>query len=676
MAETLTKPDHPEHFDVHHESGEALMCMSSGGECRVLVEVMAGYSPEEEQQLIESTTSALQAIERFTDGRAANIFTGLHIKIGEDVAEGGAKADAEENQVLLNGRKMLLSVAEMKQVSGAYSDEELAGFPDEHRPGGALEYTLVHEIGHILDGQTKTGEAYHRVAASESPTKYGREADEWHSDNKDHEAFAEGFAHAVYGIPVSETMEAIVRETIDARVQEIAESQVHVDIESQIRLGTPRTLGEALQSLERKPDTRDRTTILVGNKEISDHAVTIVDASDQGFVRVSMQLSGEGSRRQIAFSEAATRLGITEGADSIQMLPSYGVARPSSERGLSDAQAAQYNGYTVRLGRGGALFNGLVQIDMPTSSEAPTDPVSAQEDIDKILSEFFGVEGGLNPLSPETEKSIKESFYRGHHKLGEEPLTAEQQSEIDSMTQAEVSDGHLEFVSPGKSREYEEKYGEYAVFHGTHELEDAVSMVRAGVLSILERSQRGVRGSFTSPGEDLETGVAKSVCTRTVTEAGVTGQNAEQDYRTSGFVFIFSPDVLDRTDWYAYPKDQYGAINGEGRQSPDEMFQQHNESGSPFDNEQIFDAGIRPELIAGIGCSDPKMRAELIGALRSAGMETVHGIPVESFVVAVEKTSDLIDVTHRRPPRSNTPQDIMIISQDIKEPVEQDPTQF
>lgn len=231
MTETLNKLDHPGHFDVHHENGEALMCMSSGGECRVLVEVMEGYTPEEEQQLIASTTSALEAIDQYTGGKAADIFTGLHIKIGEDVAEGGAKAVAEENQVLLNGRKMLLSVAEMRQVSGTYSDEELAGFPDEQRPGGALEYTLVHEIGHVLDGQTKTGEAYHRVAASESPTKYGQEADEWHSDNKDHEAFAEGFAHAIYGMPVSETMEATVRETIDTRVQEIAESQASASAE-------------------------------------------------------------------------------------------------------------------------------------------------------------------------------------------------------------------------------------------------------------------------------------------------------------------------------------------------------------------------------------------------------------------------------------------------------------
>lgn len=225
MTETLSKHEQPEHFEVHHENGEALMCLSSGGECRVLVEVVSGYSPEEEQQLIASTAGALEAIDRFTNGKAADIFAGLHIKVGEDLIDGGARAYAEHNSVLLNGRKMLMSVAEMRQASGAYSDEELAGFPDERRPGGALEYTLVHEIGHILDGQAQSGESYHRVAATESPTAYGRDPDQWHSDNKDHEAFAEGFAHAVYDMPVSEAMEATVRETVATRAREVASQE-------------------------------------------------------------------------------------------------------------------------------------------------------------------------------------------------------------------------------------------------------------------------------------------------------------------------------------------------------------------------------------------------------------------------------------------------------------------
>ncbi len=225
MTEILTRPDQPEHFEVHHENGEALMCLSSGGDCRVLVEVMSGYTPEEEQQLIQSTTGALEAINRFTDGKAGDIFAGLHIKIGEDDTDGGAEAITEENKILLNGRKMLLSIAEIRQASGAYGNDELVNFPDEQRSGGALEYTLAREMGHILDAQTKTGKAYHRVANSESPTKYGREFDRWNNDNKDHEAFGEGFAHLVWGMPVSQEMETSVGGTINARLQEITENQ-------------------------------------------------------------------------------------------------------------------------------------------------------------------------------------------------------------------------------------------------------------------------------------------------------------------------------------------------------------------------------------------------------------------------------------------------------------------
>lgn len=220
MTEVLNKPNEPEHFETHHENGEALVCLTSSGECRILVEVAESYTPDEEQQIITSTTSALEAIDQFTGGKAGDIFKGLHIKIGEDISSGGGKALAEDNTVLLNGRKMLLSVAEMREVSGAYDKDELSSFPDEHRKGGALEYTLVHEIGHILDGQTQGGEAYHRIVASESPTKYGSEFDEWNDENKDHEAFAEGFAHLVWDMPVSETMQATVRNTIDTRLQE------------------------------------------------------------------------------------------------------------------------------------------------------------------------------------------------------------------------------------------------------------------------------------------------------------------------------------------------------------------------------------------------------------------------------------------------------------------------
>ena len=224
MTETLAKSEFPEHFDVHHENNEALMCLSSGGECRVLAEIKSaefGYTPEEERRLLQASVEALGAIDHLADGKATDLFAGLHIIIGEDLAGGGAVAQAEKNEVLVNGRKTLLTLDEMKDVSGAYDKTELTDFPKEQQPDGGLKYTLVHEIGHILDGRTQAGTPYQRVAQEESPTRYGREPDEW-SNDKRHEAFAEGFAHMAWGMPVSDAMQSAVRKTIQARLQELS----------------------------------------------------------------------------------------------------------------------------------------------------------------------------------------------------------------------------------------------------------------------------------------------------------------------------------------------------------------------------------------------------------------------------------------------------------------------
>lgn len=121
----------------------------------------------------------------------------------------------------MNGRKTLLTLDEMKDVSGAYDKTELTDFPKEQQPDGGLKYTLVHEIGHILDGRTQTDTPYQRVDQEESPTRYGREPDEW-SNDKRHEAFAEGFAHMAWGMPVSDAMQSAVRKTIQARLQELS----------------------------------------------------------------------------------------------------------------------------------------------------------------------------------------------------------------------------------------------------------------------------------------------------------------------------------------------------------------------------------------------------------------------------------------------------------------------
>lgn len=219
MEEILSRLADPAHFEEYHqENSEIMLCTAKDGECRILAEIAADYSPEQQQQFVELVTASLEAIDRFVGGHAADIFAGLHIKVGENLVDGGAKAYAEENRVFLNGQKMLLSVIAMREVSGAYTDSELCDFPGLDQPGGALRYTLVHELGHILDGQTKAGRPYHRIDPGESPTGYGR------TDENGTEAFAEGFAHAVYDMQVSERMQEVVRATCDARLREVTDT--------------------------------------------------------------------------------------------------------------------------------------------------------------------------------------------------------------------------------------------------------------------------------------------------------------------------------------------------------------------------------------------------------------------------------------------------------------------
>jgi hypothetical protein len=231
MTEILTQPNDVAHFQEHHQDdGKTAVCMGEHeGECSVATEVRGDYSEEERQQLITSVEQSLRAIDEFTGGEASKLFAGLHIVVGQDFTdmknndgkqiEGlrGGEAVSRENRVLLNGRDLLMSFAKLREtVPDGYADVGQSDALDESAPGSALQYVLVHEIGHILDELTKAGDPMHRVPASESPTKYGREPDE-HSSEKDHEAFAEGFAHMVWGMPVSDAMKTAVEETLTAR---------------------------------------------------------------------------------------------------------------------------------------------------------------------------------------------------------------------------------------------------------------------------------------------------------------------------------------------------------------------------------------------------------------------------------------------------------------------------
>ena len=166
------------------------------------------------------------------------------------------------------------------------------------------------------------------------------------------------------------------------------------------------------------------------------------------------------------------------------------------------------------------------------------------------------------------------------------------------------------------------------------------------------------------------------------------------------------PELYDRTDWYAYESDQYGATDSrfEGRPSPEEVLEGQRTRGFMSGNEQMFRTGISSEAFKAIVCEDnpdirrqigdalqlssedidelwdegpDKVRAalasrgveqvglcsvqellssdariQMIDKLHEAGITEVNGVPVEKFVVSAKTVDDFIDISHGRTPRS------------------------
>lgn len=215
--ETLS--ENKQHFEVHHENNEILVCMQQDGHCAILVE--SNGTPEEQRTVERATERAFKRLNDMFGGRFAEVAGGLHVQIGDGLTESGGETVHGENKIVFDRQKMLLSLADAEQFlpdvldpgdwTSVMSPEEAA------QPGSCLEYNIIHEVGHLLAQDEDDESSYRRVSSSESPTKYGRQPDRF-SDKKDHEAFAECFTYVAYGQPVSEVAQAAVDKLIKERL--------------------------------------------------------------------------------------------------------------------------------------------------------------------------------------------------------------------------------------------------------------------------------------------------------------------------------------------------------------------------------------------------------------------------------------------------------------------------
>ncbi len=209
--------NHP-HIESHHEGNEALFCLVHDGECGVTVEVHA--NPEEQKFLEQGLHEAISHLDVYFDGKFAELCKGLEIEVGDGLTDGGGEAFGEENKIVLDRQKMLMSVSDedklLAELGFADEGDRLRALPPELHGMSAAVYELVHEVGHIVEERADlhlpAEERLKRASnmAYLSPTNLYKQ-----DPNRPQEAFAEAFAYKVFGKKINEELGAIVDRTIE-----------------------------------------------------------------------------------------------------------------------------------------------------------------------------------------------------------------------------------------------------------------------------------------------------------------------------------------------------------------------------------------------------------------------------------------------------------------------------
>lgn len=452
---------------------------------------------------------------------------------------------------------------------------------------------------------------------------------------------------------------------------------------------------------------RAREAILSDSQHLENQEISFIDARDEGFMGANFKLTSE------QFGSVSKHL--EEMGQSGELTVSNGEIRYKSVDGqgdffVSEAYELTHDGLTIRVAKPGYGYGrevraavGLVSIEIPYTDDQQLTAEEMEARVNDVLINLLGVPEGLAKPTPEAESQYKEARYRWHHRLPLGPPTPEQSAEAAKLERREVFPDYHTIVSEGKHHEYEAEHGEFAIFHGVGSGDRIIKILQSGgLMSSHERFRRGLLVKGISSARDFQTGGADSVFVRTIVE-GAPG-DSWRDF--GGYTFVMGPELYDRTDWYAYESDQYGATDSrfKGRQSPEEVFEGQRTRGFMSGNEQMFRTGIPSEAFKAIACEDnpdirrqvgdslqlssedidalwdegpdtvraalasrgveqigyysvqellsSDARMQMIDKLHEAGITEVNGVPVEKFVVSAKTVDDFIDISHGRTPRS------------------------
>lgn len=271
-----------------------------------------------------------------------------------------------------------------------------------------------------------------------------------------------------------------------------------------------------------------------------------------------------------------------------------------------------------------------------------------QQIADRVDSAFQGLKitEALTTPDQQAENQYKEARYRWQHRLEDdqawqaqrEQYKAEHGAElVDHLERQEVFPEYFTIVDQGASERYQ-RDGSIFLTHSVYNPDTLVSILKNGLLSSHERFKRGIFTTGMSTEQDFNTGGADSVFIRAVPE-----QAEDYDMSFYNAHLLINPQVLDRTDWYAYNFDSYGTTDPsifDSRPSPEQFFaaqRQYFSSG----NEIMMRRGIPPEMISGVVIGDEYTRTNIIANLQAAGIQEVNGVPLDQFITIASNFNDI-----------------------------------
>lgn len=353
---------------------------------------------------------------------------------------------------------------------------------------------------------------------------------------------------------------------------------------------------------------RPREALSSDHDHIENQTIDIIDARDIGGLVASFKLTSGTydkvikalGRREEEADETVARNAITylstQGGDSFEISRAYEI----KDGDVTVKVAIPDHNY---FGREKQSSLGLVNIEIPLGDSK--DPSALEDRINQILERTLGIEQALKPPTPEAVSEYKQARYIWHHKLSADQLTDEQRQSIENLSRQEVFAGYRTMVDEGKHKEYQEKFGEIVLVHNLYSAQNLINVIKAGgLMASHERFRRGLITNGMSSVKDFETGGADSVFTRAFARSALESHGLLDERTGSEALLILNPKVMDRTDWYVYTSDEFGAtdeVTFKTRLSPEDFFKEQ-ESNVSQNNEQMFRTGISIADVEGVLC--------------------------------------------------------------------------